>query len=338
MQSARRGCALVALNGKLYALGGKSGSAYLSSVEVYNPATNTWAWCAAMSSTRYGVAAAAVGGTIYAVGGANDASGSLDTLEAYDPATDSWTILPYPVPTPRFAAKAVALNGLIYVIGGWNNTSAYLAQVESYDPVSHAWTARAAMSKRKQWVGGCALGGLLYVSGGWSNLGGYQALVEAYDPATDRWSTRDPMATPRAGHAMGAIGRVLFVAGGDNDDYTMNYVEGGTVVTLDVRPPKTGCLQVRNNIIYTASGTIAYVVARGAPAGGTVRLTLYDVAGRPVADLGQVALDGSGVGYAQFDAWVNYRPLLGGLYWVVATGAVQDKKPVMVVTYTKDLQ
>ncbi|MEK7475423.1 MAG: kelch repeat-containing protein [Candidatus Coatesbacteria bacterium] len=338
MASARRGCALVALNGSLYAIGGRSGTTYLASVERYDLATGVWISCSAMTTARYGVAAAAVGGTIYAVGGANDSAGSLDTMEAYDPATMSWTVLPYPIPTPRYSAKAVALNGLVYVIGGWNDTSEYLSQVEAYDPVAHVWSAKAALSKRKQWVGAATLGGLIYVTGGGSNFGGYQTQVESYDPGADRWTIRDPMATARAGHAMGAIGRVLFVAGGHNDDYTMNFVEGGTVVTLDARPPKTGSLQVRNNVIYTGSGTIAYVVARGAPSGGTVRLTLYDVAGRPVADLGAVTLDASGFGYAQFDAWVGFRPLLAGMYWVVATGAVQDKKQVMVVTYAADIQ
>jgi hypothetical protein len=336
MQSARSGCALVALNGKLYAIGGNGGTTCLNSVEKYDPGLNAWSPCTTMFTERYGLAAAGFGATIFVFGGSNAVSQSLNTGEAYDTVANVWWNLPSSIPTARYAARAVALNGLVYVIGGSNATSGYLAQVEAYNPASNTWTTKAALSKKKKWVGACSLGGLIYVSGGFSDNGGYQSQVEVYDPGTDRWDLRDTLRTAREGHAMGAIGRTLYVAGGLTEGYTLNSVEAGTVVTLQAGGPKAGTLQVRNNVINTRVGTIAYLVLHGTTPGGTVRLTVYDVAGRPVQTLLPTTLDGSGYACVQFEAKTRGWPLLGGVYWVVATGAVEDKKPVMVVTWAAD--
>jgi hypothetical protein len=46
------------VGGLLYALGGHDGSGYLSSCEVYDPASNRWRAIAPMGSKRYYLAAA----------------------------------------------------------------------------------------------------------------------------------------------------------------------------------------------------------------------------------------------------------------------------------------
>jgi len=57
-------------NGRLYAVGGYTGSAIVATNEEYDPATNTWTAKAAMPTARYYLAAAAPGnGRLYAVGG-----------------------------------------------------------------------------------------------------------------------------------------------------------------------------------------------------------------------------------------------------------------------------
>src|SRR5207247_2685806 len=77
--------AVVTANGKIYASGGEAagpplkvkGKIYatigpaVSTVEVYDPATNTWSAAAPMPTARSSLTAATVKGKIYAIGGAN---------------------------------------------------------------------------------------------------------------------------------------------------------------------------------------------------------------------------------------------------------------------------
>lgn len=71
----------------------------LSKVECYDPHTNKWTLRAPMNRRRGGVGVAVVNGFLYALGGhdspaSNPAGCSrTDTVERYDPATDTWTLV-----------------------------------------------------------------------------------------------------------------------------------------------------------------------------------------------------------------------------------------------------
>jgi len=56
-------------------------------------------------------------GKIYAIGGMTQPSSSFNTVEEYDPVTDTWT-MKSPMPTRRFALSASTVDGKIYAIGG----------------------------------------------------------------------------------------------------------------------------------------------------------------------------------------------------------------------------
>lgn len=55
MLGQRSTCGVGVLDGKLYAVGGRDGSACLRSVEAYCPYTNKWKFCAPMNKRRGGV-------------------------------------------------------------------------------------------------------------------------------------------------------------------------------------------------------------------------------------------------------------------------------------------
>ena len=64
------------------------GSGYLTTVEEYDPATDTWATKAPMPTPRWNLGVAtASNGKIYAIGGFNGSL--LATVEEYDPATNT---------------------------------------------------------------------------------------------------------------------------------------------------------------------------------------------------------------------------------------------------------
>ena len=84
---------------------------------------------AAMPTAR-NPAVGVVNGIVYAVGGWG-ASNYLATVEAYDPATNTWTTKAS-MPTPRFGLAVGVVNGILYAVGGYVANS--LATLEVYQP------------------------------------------------------------------------------------------------------------------------------------------------------------------------------------------------------------
>jgi N-acetylneuraminic acid mutarotase len=107
------------VNGKIYAIGGarSPSEAGFSTVQEYDPATDTWATKAPMPTRRMTfLAASAVNGIIYVIGGVSG-SKVLSTVEAYDPTTDTWA-KKTSMPRERTFLSTSAVNGKIYAIGG----------------------------------------------------------------------------------------------------------------------------------------------------------------------------------------------------------------------------
>ena len=65
--------------------------ATLSSAEVFDPATVTWAPCAPMKSGRAHHAAVVRNGRLVVLGGGNEREIHQESGEIYDPDTDTWT-------------------------------------------------------------------------------------------------------------------------------------------------------------------------------------------------------------------------------------------------------
>ena len=71
---------------------------------------------------------------IYAIGGFNGAS-QYAIVEAYDPATNTWTTQTA-MPTARVSLETVAVNNVIYAIGGYNGVNTPLGTNESFSPAT----------------------------------------------------------------------------------------------------------------------------------------------------------------------------------------------------------
>jgi len=136
MSTPRVDFGLVAIGGKIYAVGGSNGVGVLASVEEYDVAANTWTARAPLPIGRNDLGVAVVNGRIYAVGGHQTfAAGPLRDVDEYDPATNAWTAKA-PLPAARDRHAAAAANGRVYAIGGSDPRA-----VTEYDPVANAWTA-----------------------------------------------------------------------------------------------------------------------------------------------------------------------------------------------------
>ncbi|MDP7977911.1 Kelch repeat-containing protein, partial [Bacillus sp. WLY-B-L8] len=91
----RAGAGVAEVNGKLYVIGGASGSTVSNVVQEYDPKTNKWSNKANMPTARTDLGVAVVDNKIYAIGGyrgnAFTYGGATNTVEVYDPTTDSWS-------------------------------------------------------------------------------------------------------------------------------------------------------------------------------------------------------------------------------------------------------
>jgi N-acetylneuraminic acid mutarotase len=125
MPTPRNQFALAAANGKVYAIGGRMGSAFAlfgsntEVVEEYSPANDTWgSEKAKMSTPRASLSWGVYNGRICIIGGElTDArvSASFRTAEAYEPATNQWSVLPS-VPVGRVPVTGGVIGDTFYLV------------------------------------------------------------------------------------------------------------------------------------------------------------------------------------------------------------------------------
>src|ERR1041385_7501526 len=118
-------------NGKVLVAGGYNGS-YLTSAELYDPATGTWTATGSLSTARDSPTATLLSNGKVLVAGGNNGSSYLASAELYDPASGTWTATGN-LTTARDSHTATLLpNGKVLVAGGLNNSD-FVASAELYD-------------------------------------------------------------------------------------------------------------------------------------------------------------------------------------------------------------
>ncbi len=233
----------VALNGKMYVIGGwDDGKAGGVNYE-YNPTTDKWTKKQPMPRPAHHAALVAANGKIYVMGGfvvpkdtaipVGAAWEPIDNAWEYDPAADTWKSLA-PLPGKRGSALAAAVGGKIYVIGGATTAdrskdpffaffgpAKVLATNDVYDPATNKWESRTPMSVARNHAFGAAVNGKIYVIGGRTGHAFILSatntdVVEEYNPVLNSWSApKERMPTARSGGAWGSDGRRIYVAGGE---------------------------------------------------------------------------------------------------------------------------
>lgn len=181
MPEARDGLATGQVNGKVYLIGGAGYNPTTferissSSVEEYNPADGSWTKKVDMPTARDALSACVIQGKIYTLGGLIStfamATPPIPTavVEAYDPATDTWT-KKASMPEARWGASAVAVADKIYVFGGTNSdTGPASSSVFEYDPAQDTWTMLSAMPFIRTAMSASAINGKIYIIGGAEN-------------------------------------------------------------------------------------------------------------------------------------------------------------------------
>ncbi|WP_437806597.1 kelch repeat-containing protein [Sorangium sp. So ce1078] len=211
-------------DGRILIAGGE-GPAPLAEVELYDPITDSWTAAAAMNNARTGHTATVLGdGRVLVAGGQwepewdGDRTDPIDSVELYDPITDSWTAAA-PLRSARHHHTATLLDdGRVLVVGGSGYGGISLDSAEVYDPATDSWTAAAPMLTVRTHHTATLLGdGQVLVAGGSGEGDSDLYSAELYDPVTSSWLAAPPMSIGRRYHTATPLddGRVLVVGGYD---------------------------------------------------------------------------------------------------------------------------
>jgi N-acetylneuraminic acid mutarotase len=204
-------------DGKVLAAGGFK-HYYLSSAELYDPASGTWtATGSLLAAPNYYTATLLPNGKVLAAGGFDN--GYLSSAELYDPASGTWTATGS-LATARYAHTATLLpNGKVLVVGGVHFDD--LASAELYDPASETWTATGSLATARAFHTATLLpNGKVLAAGGLNATDGYLASAELYDPASGIWSATGSLATARYAHTATLLpnSKVIVAGGGGGPD------------------------------------------------------------------------------------------------------------------------
>ena len=108
-------------------------------------------------------------GKIYVFGGGGPNFLSLDTVEMYDPGSDTWS-WGRTMPTHRSGAVAALVGEKVYVIGGGykkpDGKFKFLTTVEIYSPAEDRWETGPDMIMPHDYPGVAVSGNEIYIMGG----------------------------------------------------------------------------------------------------------------------------------------------------------------------------
>jgi hypothetical protein len=222
-----------------------------------------------MPTARSGLAAAAaaIDGRIYAIGGSPGDFAWLNTVEAYDPAPNTWdSVAPMPTARSGLAAVTGPPDSRIFAIGG-SAGGPPVATVQAYDPVTNTWDSVAPMPTARNLLAAAAatsnpaLPSQIYAIGGSDASFQPVATVEAYRPIPDTWAPVSPMPTARSGLAA--------VTGPDGRIYAIGGFNNLPLATVEAYDPATGTwttkapMPTARNLLAAAVGPDGRIYAIG---------------------------------------------------------------------------
>ncbi len=142
MHHARGGHALLAAAGKLYAIGGNTGSTNVAPAEVFDPASNVWSDLPSLPSPRNHVSGFVFGANVCVAGGRPPAAARVD---CFNFESSSWVRFP-DLPRATSGAGATTLDGgSAVILGGENAQETTISDQFARLPNPDGWIPTEAM-------------------------------------------------------------------------------------------------------------------------------------------------------------------------------------------------
>ena len=212
----------VAVDGKLYLLGGRSSRP----VEVYDPVTKLWRVIGSAPLELHHFQPVAVGRKIYVLGAFTCCfpdEVNIEDIYVFDTITETWSTQgKMPTERVRGSAAAAVYDGMIYLVGG--NTQGHnggaVNWFDRYDPVTGEWVVMPdAPNARDHFSAVVISDKLVAAAGRISDLPDvFNNTVEPtnnFDFSTGTWTIGADIPTLRAGALVAASGDELLVTGGE---------------------------------------------------------------------------------------------------------------------------
>ncbi|GAA1740620.1 hypothetical protein GCM10009809_40200 [Isoptericola hypogeus] len=283
---------VVALDGKIYSIGGATKDGPLVGSRVYDPADRTWSKIAALPVATAGMAVGVVDDVIVATGGAQLAGVNPDTY-VYDPAADRWTERDG-APVPRNHAARAVLDDRLVVVGGCPFSCAGSAgsdDVFRYDPVADEWDELAPYPVRVSFLSCGGFEDRIVCSGG-DGEARDSLHTYSYDPRTDGWNRVAD--APEWSYASGSdvVGGRLVISGGMlTGSKVTNHVW-----TYDPAQDTWSALPNMSKARYRTGAACGYYRVGGSSGFSTTysdveQLSGYDACTPPVEDVPWLSID-----------------------------------------------
>lgn len=182
MTEPRSSMAIAIFEGKIVVIGGRSSLSVLSSVEMYDPISDTWSALVDKPTAVYDASAVVIGEKIYVPGGIK-ADGSLtNVVEVFNLRKNEWE-KSADLPIAVSGYGLASYEGQIYLFGGWDAQKP-VDSVWRYDPNTDTWHEGSPMPTARLHPAVLADGGKIYVMGGSDGESKLNA-NESYSPYTE---------------------------------------------------------------------------------------------------------------------------------------------------------
>ena len=210
----------------------------LTTTEIFDG--TSWTLGAEMPTPRQLLSAASDGKLVYAVGG-TDGTSDLTTVEAYDPAANTWTTLPE-LSEARSDGGVAFADGRLVAVGG-ESGGQVLKSVAALDLATQTWSDLPDMDTARHGMAVAAVEKTVYAIGGATGVGDSQVTSSAEalklaarkaQPAS-QWRSLPDAPTARLQMAWTVLDGKIWIAGGMS--------HGAGLQTVQSYDPQTGAWQ-----------------------------------------------------------------------------------------------
>lgn len=240
---------------KVYIAGGHQGpehtypkESFLNLFQVYNLDTKKWSNLSPMSESKHGFQMAAYKNYIYVFGGFTYSDQhkpkwkSVDTIERYDIAKNTWETLTTKLPRKRSSNALAVVDNVVYLIGGWDSTPTFEndkagkfhSEVDTFDFTTESvntLTQNMPQPLRRA-LTAVSVNDNIYLLGGIGEGSSHFEWIDnlsEFNPQTQSWKELPPLPFATFAPGAGVLKDNIYLVGGmilkDLKTYDLDYVD-----------------------------------------------------------------------------------------------------------------